>query len=81
MSAISLKVDERGRVTLPNKLRKNLGIKPGDMLFLQEQVEYFVLKKAVNPFDALVLDALRERNEGKAVGLKDVASELGVDLE
>ncbi|HPD98021.1 MAG TPA: AbrB/MazE/SpoVT family DNA-binding domain-containing protein [Synergistales bacterium] len=81
MSAISLKVDEKGRVTLPNKLRKNLGIKPGDTLFLQEQVEYFVLKKAVNPFDALALDALREHNEGKAVGLKDVASELGVDLE
>ena len=81
MSAISLKVDEKGRVTLPNKLRKNLGIKPGDTLFLQEQVEYFVLKKALNPFDVLALDALRERNEGKTVGLKDVASELGVDLE
>ncbi|NLO56253.1 MAG: AbrB/MazE/SpoVT family DNA-binding domain-containing protein [Thermovirga sp.] len=81
MSAISLKVDEKGRVTLPNKLRKNLDIKPGDTLFLQEQAEYFVLKKAVDPFDALALDALRERNEGKTVGLKDVASQLGVDLE
>lgn len=81
MSAISLKVDEKGRVTLPNKLRKNLDIKPGDTLFLQEEVGYFVLKKAVDPFDALALDALRERNEGKTVGLKDVASQLGVDLE
>jgi len=81
MSAISLKVDEKGRVTLPNKLRKNLDIRPGDTLFLQEQVECFVLKKAVNPFDALVLDALRERNEGKTVGLEDTAHELGVDLE
>jgi len=35
----------------------------------------------VDPFDALALDALRERNEGKTVGLKDVASQLGVDLE
>jgi AbrB family looped-hinge helix DNA binding protein len=81
MSAISLKVDEKGRVTLPNKLRKNLDIRPGDTLFLQEQVECFVLKKAVNPFDALVLDALRERNEVKTVGLEDAAHELGVDLE
>jgi AbrB family looped-hinge helix DNA binding protein len=81
MSAISLKVDEKGRVTLPNKLRKNLGIKPGDTLFLQEQVEHFVLKKAVNPFDALVLDAERERAEGKTIGLKEVAAGLGVDLD
>jgi len=81
MSAISLKVDEKGRVTLPNKLRKNLGIKPGDTLFLQEQVEHFVLKKAVDPFDALALDAAREHAEGKTVGLKDAAAELGVDFE
>lgn len=81
MSAISLKVDEKGRVTLPNKLRKNLDIKPGDTLFLQEQVECFVLKKAANPFDVLALDAAREHSEGKTAGLRDVAAEMGVDLE
>ncbi len=80
MSAISLKVDNKGRVTLPTKLRKNLGIKPGDTLFLQEQAKHFVLKKAVNPFDVLASDAAREHEEGKTIGLKDVAAELDVDL-
>jgi len=81
MPAVSLKVDEKGRITLPNKLRKNLGIKPGDTLFLQEQPERFVLKKAINPFDALASNAAKEHAEGKTTGLGDIAAELGVDLE
>lgn len=82
MSAIALKVDSKGRVTLPNKLREKLNIKPGDTLFLNSmESDNILLKKAINPFDMLALEGLREFREGETTSLEDLANEMGVELD
>jgi AbrB family looped-hinge helix DNA binding protein len=82
MDSTALKVDNKGRVTLPNKLREKLNIQPGDTLFLNETVdETILLKKAINPFDMLALEALKEYRNGKTTSFEDLTEEMGVDLE
>lgn len=82
MDSTALKVDSKGRVTLPNKLREKLNIKPGDTLFLNETVnKTILLKKAVNPFDVLALEALKEYRNGETTSFEELAEEMGVDLE
>ncbi len=80
MSGMTLKVDSKGRVTIPNKLRENLDIKPGDTLYLNSTDETILLKKAVDPFDMVALEALKEHREGKTISIEDLAEEMGVDL-
>jgi len=80
MSGMTLKVDSKGRVTIPNKLRENLDIKPGDTLYLNSTDETILLKKAVDPFDMVALEALKEHREGKTISIEDLAEETGVDL-
>jgi len=80
MSGMTLKVDSKGRVTIPNKLRENLDIKPGDTLYLNSTDETILLKKAIDPFDMVALEALKEHREGKTISIEDLAEEMGVDL-
>lgn len=81
MSAITLRVDNKGRVTLPNKLREKLNIEPGDTLFLDSTAnETILLKKAINPFDLLALEGLKELREGKTTSLEELAKEMEIDL-
>jgi AbrB family looped-hinge helix DNA binding protein len=72
MSGITLKVDSKGRVTIPNKLRENLDIKPGDTLYLNSTDETILLKKAIDPFDMVALEALKEHREGKTISIEDL---------
>ncbi len=81
MSAVSLRVDSKGRITLPNKWREKMDINPGDTLFLNGDSESIVLKKAINPFDALAAEAVKEYKEGKTTSLEVFAEEMGIELE
>jgi AbrB family looped-hinge helix DNA binding protein len=82
-SATHATVYEKGRVLIPDAVRKRLGISAGDVLFLQVEEETGVLRyaKADNPFDILAEHALREYRAGRTRTLREIAAEEGVDLD
>ena len=70
---IVLKVDTKGRLTLPLKMRKDFHIEPGDVFFVNPEETGIHLAKAENPFDILAEYALHEYKKGKSVELRDFA--------
>ena len=50
---VRVKVDERGRITLPNSIRSKLHIKPGDELSLTVKGGRIIVEKTGNPFERL----------------------------
>jgi AbrB family looped-hinge helix DNA binding protein len=82
-SATHTTVDEKGRVLIPDAVRKRLGISAGDVLFLQVEEETGVLRyaKADNPFDILAEHAIQESRAGRTRTIQEIAEELGVDLD
>ena len=81
MSApVTVKVDPKGRLTIPRRLREELGIAPGDTFFVEADGERTVLRyaKAENPFDVLAEDAEAEYREGKTTNLRAYADEHGI---
>jgi hypothetical protein len=39
------------------------------------------VRKAINPFDVFAMHALQEHKEGRTRSIRDVAADLGVELE
>lgn len=50
---LAVRIDEKGRLTLPKEVRQALGINAGDILFLKyEPLEKQIyIARAINPFD------------------------------
>lgn len=44
----NIKVTSKGQVTIPKKLREEMGINPGDYLEVKEAKEGYVIKKQVD---------------------------------
>lgn len=76
---ISVRVDEKGRITLPARLRQALSLESGDTLFVRLRGDILELTKAENPFDALARHALKEYREGRTRDLREIARDWGVD--
>ena len=76
-------VDEKGRLLIPDAIRKQLGIEAGDIFFVQVEDDSGVLRyaRAENPFDLLAEHAIREHRAGRTRGLRDIAHEEGIDLD
>ncbi len=79
---VTVTVDSRGRLSIPANVRDELGIRTGDVLFLESDPEHAVihLAKAVNPFDGLARHAIEEYRQGRTTNIYDLARELDVDL-
>ena len=62
MSQPKAKVGERGQVTIPKRLRRSLGIQPGEEVEFEEREGALLLRRtgAVGPLDRLV-GLVRER--------------------
>lgn len=73
----SCRIDERGRVVLPADIRKQLGLEPGDTVFVQKQGDQLILAKSPNSFDALGKHAHSERWEGRARASAAVGTAAG----
>ncbi len=79
----SVRLDEKGRLTIPRQMRQMLQLGPADVVFLRLDPEQHTLQlaKAENPFDILAEHAMAEHAAGRTTRLEDVARELGIDLD
>ena len=72
MNAITL--DSKGRLSLPRKIRDELGLAAGDVLFVQREGATVRLAKALNPLDAAVAEGVAEYHAGRRIGLKRLST-------
>jgi AbrB family looped-hinge helix DNA binding protein len=79
----TIKLDSKGRVSIPKKVREQAGLQPGDTLFLaiDPATGTVQLRKVTNPFDGLTLHAMAEYEAGRTRSLDEVMDEMGVYLE
>jgi AbrB family looped-hinge helix DNA binding protein len=76
-------VDAKGRLSIPADVRGELGIKEGDVFFIETDAEHSVihLAKAQNPFDALAEHALSEYRAGRTRRLRDYATSHDITVD
>jgi AbrB family looped-hinge helix DNA binding protein len=80
-TSVSVKVDAKGRLVIPQQFRSSLNIHPGDVLFVEQEGDVLRYAKADNPFDLLAEHALREFEAGKTKSLRDFAAENNIALD
>ena len=74
--AITVRLDEKGRLQLPQKVRLALQAKPGDVFFVQlDDGDSVRMMRASNPFDILAEQALDDHRHGKTVPLDKIIAE------
>lgn len=80
---LTVRVDPKGRLTIPRQIRDALGIEPGDTLFvaLDEAHKELRYAKAENPFDVLAQHAINEYRAGRTRNLRDFAAENNISLD
>ena len=76
MKEVAVTVDNKGRLSIPLKARKRLGINPGDVLFFREHDLVLEYTKAENPFDVLAKHALQEYKDGKTISLEEFEQKM-----
>ena len=78
-----VRVDAKGRVTLPKAIRDELNIQDGTPFFVKfirgERV--IILAPAINPFDILAEEAIEEYKAGKTTNIEEYAKSHGIDLD
>lgn len=77
----SVKVDAKGRLSIPRDLRAALGIQPGDTLFVKRDGEMLRYAKAENPFDLLAEHAIAEYRAGRTRSLREFAADNNIALD
>ncbi|MBC7341911.1 MAG: AbrB/MazE/SpoVT family DNA-binding domain-containing protein [Clostridia bacterium] len=79
---VAVRIDNKGRVTLPKSIRQALGLKTGDTVFLKYEPKdnQVRLAPAVSPFDILAEHAIREHKEGCTKTVEEYAREHGIRL-
>ncbi|HBT46988.1 MAG TPA: AbrB family transcriptional regulator [Peptococcaceae bacterium] len=79
---VAVKIDNKGRVTLPKRIREALGVESGDIVFLKYDPEnrQVRLARALNPFDVLAEQAIKEYQEGRTRTIEEFAREHDIEL-
>lgn len=74
---MTAKVDNKGRLSLPQDLRLLLHIEAGDVFFIEtDKNNVLRLAKAENPFDVLARQALEESRAGKTITLEEFEQKM-----
>jgi AbrB family looped-hinge helix DNA binding protein len=81
LTAITI-IDGQGRLTIPNAIREQLGIKPGDAFILEADSDTGTMRliRLDNPFDSLAAYAIHQYHAGQTRNLRDYTAESEVDL-
>lgn len=66
-------IDSKGRLSLPRKIREELGLAAGDVLFVEREGATVRLAKAVSPFAAAVAEGIAEYHAGRKIALGRLA--------
>ncbi len=77
---IAIRLDDKGRVMIPAKIRNELGVTSGDTLMVRTVGKVLQITKAHNPFETLAHHAIRERKAGRTKKLRQVAQEIGATV-
>ncbi len=77
-----VKIDNKGRVTLPKNMREALGLETGDAVFLkyEPEVKQVRMAPAVSPFDVLAEHAIKEHHKGRTRTIEEFAREHNIRL-
>lgn len=80
---VTAKVDSKGRLLLPRKVRDTLRLNAGDTLFLKCESKSRIIRlaKAHNPFDVLAEEAESEFEAGKTMNIREHAKRRGIALD
>lgn len=70
-----VKVDQKGRLLIPQRDREALGIRPGDAFVVEREGQVLRYAKAPNPFDTLAAEALAEHRAGRTRNVRDLLAE------
>jgi bifunctional DNA-binding transcriptional regulator/antitoxin component of YhaV-PrlF toxin-antitoxin module len=74
---MTAKVDNKGRLSLPQDLRAMLHIETGDIFFIEaDNNDVLRLAKAENPFDILAKHAIQESKAGKTITLEEFEEKM-----
>ncbi len=78
-----VRVDAKGRVTLPKAIRDELNIQDGTPFFVKfiKGKGVVILAPAINPFDILAEQAIEEYKAGKTTNIEEYAKSHGIDLD
>lgn len=79
---ITTKVDDKGRITLPKKVREETGIDKGTVLFIDSELGQVKLTRAVeDPVVKLKEYTEKEFASGNTKNLRKYAEEQGIKLD
>jgi AbrB family looped-hinge helix DNA binding protein len=72
---VAVRIDNKGRVTLPKNMRDALGVKIGETVFLKYDPEdkQVRLAPAISPFDVLAEHAVEEYHTGRTKTIEEFA--------
>jgi len=81
-TSTAIRVDEKGRLSIPAKIRHELGISPGDIFFFRSEggiLQYAKVEET--PFEVLAKHAIQEYQEGKTISLEEYAEKHQIPLK
>jgi AbrB family looped-hinge helix DNA binding protein len=73
-SVAVVRVDDRGRITIPKKIREELDIEEGDTCFIDFEDHSFHIVRGENPFAVLARDALKQHEQGRTVTFEEATA-------
>lgn len=80
---VAVRIDEKGRLTLPKKMRDLFGVKPGDIVFVKHEPEGNVvrlIRTVEDPIAVLWEYAEGEYQAGRTQDLREYAKKQGLDV-
>jgi len=80
---VAVRIDDKGRITLPKSVREALGVEAGDTLFFRHDPKNnrVQIAPAVSPFDILAEHAIREYKEERTKTVEKYAEEHNISLD